>query len=261
VPLQAVHIEIDGSAPTTEDLRARALENYGHFTAMQVRGGRVRGLGLHLARLDGANRELFGPGLDGGLVRAHLRHALGTNHPDASVRVYVTRPEPDRPVSIMVTVRPPDGLPDGPRSLQTVPYQRVLAHIKRIGDFGQAYYGRLAERNGFGEALLTDGLEAISEAGTSNIGFFDGTSVIWPDAPMLAGITMQLLEPRLPSAGLPVRRAPVRLADLSTFAAAFVTSSRGIAPVGRVDELPMALEPGLTKTLTQVYDAVPWDEI
>ena len=53
-----------------------------------------------------------------------------------------------------VTVRPPAGpLPDS--SLQQVAYQRSLAHLKHAGDFGQGYYGRLAGRNGFGEALLT----------------------------------------------------------------------------------------------------------
>ena len=53
----------------------RALGSYGHFTAMQVRAGATRGLPLHLARLDAANRELFGVPLAG--------------QADASVRVYV----------------------------------------------------------------------------------------------------------------------------------------------------------------------------
>jgi hypothetical protein len=48
----------------------------GHFTAIQVRGDAVRGLGLHLSRLDLATRELFGTGLDGELVRGYIRHAL-----------------------------------------------------------------------------------------------------------------------------------------------------------------------------------------
>lgn len=255
-----MRIEIEGRAPTTEQLRVRALDSYGHFTAMQIRGGRVRGLDLHLARLDAANRELFGAGLDGAVVRAHIRHALGTE-PDASVRVYVSRPDPDMPVSVMVTVRPPDGMPDGARSMQSVPYQRVLAHLKRTADFGQAYYGRQAERNGFDEALLVGPGGVISEGGITNIGVFDGTGVIWPDAPALAGITMQLLEPRLAGAGLPARRGRVRLADLPSFAAVFVTNSRGIAPVGRVDELGIAVDPGLMKTLAEAYDSVPWDEI
>jgi branched-subunit amino acid aminotransferase/4-amino-4-deoxychorismate lyase len=256
-----VRIEVDGRAPTTEQLRVWAQDSYGHFTAMQVRDGRVRGLDLHVARLDAANRELFGTGLDGALVRSHIRHALGTDLPDGTVRVKASRPDPDAPVSVMVTVRPPGGMPDGAHSMQSVPYQRALAHLKRIADFGQAYYRRLAARNGFDDALLTGAGGVVSEGAATNIGLFDGTSVLWPDAPMLAGITMQLLEPRLAGAGLPTRRGPVRLADLPSFAAVFVTNARGIAPVGRVDDLRLPVDPGLMKTLAGVYDSVPWDEI
>ena len=89
-------IEINGGPATAGQLAHPAIINYGHVTAMQVRGGAVRGLGLHLARLDAATRELFGTGLDGELVRAHARHALGTDTPDASLRISVFQPPPDR---------------------------------------------------------------------------------------------------------------------------------------------------------------------
>src|SRR6266704_6014838 len=98
-------IEIDGASASAEQLRAAALGGYGHFTAMQVRGGRVRGLDRHLARLDAANREVFGAGIDAAAVTEHIRHALGDDISDASVRVYVQ--EADGSPAIMVTVRPP----------------------------------------------------------------------------------------------------------------------------------------------------------
>ena len=71
----ADNLEYNGASPTADQLRALALNGYGHFTAMQVRGGRVRGLDLHLARLDQATDELFGISLDGALVRDYVRHA------------------------------------------------------------------------------------------------------------------------------------------------------------------------------------------
>ena len=58
-------IEIDGLGASPEQLCAAALDSCGHFTAMQVRNRRVRGLDLHMARLDSANRELFGGWLPG----------------------------------------------------------------------------------------------------------------------------------------------------------------------------------------------------
>jgi hypothetical protein len=65
----------------------------------------------------------------------------------------------------------------------------------------------------------------------------------------------------LPRAGLPSRRATVRLTDLPSFSAAFVTNSLGAAPVSRVDDLAIPTDTELMNTVTQVYESVPWDPI
>lgn len=255
----AARIEIDGRAATTEQLRAFALGGYGHFTAMQVRNGRVRGLDLHLARLAAANQEVFDSALDVAAVRDHIRHALGDTG-DASVRVYGCGPG-DRP-SVIVTTRPPGGMPGGPSwKLQSVPYQRALAHIKHVGDFGQGYYQRLARRNGFDEALLTGPEAEIAEGSITNIGFCDGASIIWPAAPALAGITMQLLDRELPGVGLTSRRARVRVPDVGSFTAAFVTNARGIAAVGQIDGHVLTVDAKLMTTLTDAHQSASWDPI
>jgi branched-subunit amino acid aminotransferase/4-amino-4-deoxychorismate lyase len=84
---------------------------------------------------------------------------------------------------------------------------------------------------------------------------------VWPDAPALAGITMQLVEPRLEAAGLPTRREPVHLADLPGYRAAIVTNARGIAPVAQIDDVELAVDTELMDTVMAVYQAVPWDPI
>src|SRR6187399_2725130 len=143
-----MRIEIEGRPPSAEALWATA-SGFGHFTAMQVRGGGTRGLELHLARLEAANHELFGSGFDRDRVREFVRHALGDSV-DASVRVYVFE-SADEPL-VMVTVKEPAEL-TSPQRLQSVEYQRPDAHLKHLAT-GQAYYGRLAHRNGFDDALL-----------------------------------------------------------------------------------------------------------
>jgi branched-subunit amino acid aminotransferase/4-amino-4-deoxychorismate lyase len=256
----ADRIEVDGREARSDLLPFPAV-TYGHFTAMQVRGGRVRGLDLHLERLDAGNRELFDAPLEGSRVRELVRHALRDGS-DASVRVYAFASDDDGDdVSVMVTVREPKAPPDHAVGLRSVPYQRSVPHTKHISDFGQAYYGRLARRAGFDDALLTgpDGL--VSECAIANIALFDGASVVWPDAPALQGITMQLLQRWLPEAGLPSRNAPVRLGELDAYRSAFVTNARGVAPVGRIDELPMAVDTELMETVTRAYVSVPWDQI
>ena len=254
-----MRIEIDGQSATVEQLGAAAPAGYGHFTAMQVRNGRVRGLRLHLARLDAANREMFGAGLEAAAVLGYIRHALGEQTHDASVRVYVY--EAPGGHAVMVTVRPPGTMAPNVWRLQTVPYRRSLAHLKHIGDFGQGYYQRLARRNGFEEALLTGPDGIVCEGSITNIGFFDGSGVLWPDAPALAGITMQILERALAEHGLPSRRAPVRVSGLGSFGAAFVTNSHGIAPVGQIDDLTVPVDGALMSVLMQAYDSAGWDPL
>lgn len=256
-----LRIEIDGRAATAEALWSAMVGGYGHFTAMQVRDRTARGVDLHLTRLDEGTRALFGSGLDGERVRGLIRHALGDDIRDASVRVNVFDSEPDAELSLMVAVREPASMPGTPQSLQTVAYQRPLAHTKHVGGFGQAYHGRRAKENGFDEALLVGPDGVVAEGSITNIGFAEGDSIVWPDAPALRGISMQVLERELSKAGMPWRRRPVRVVDIGSFDGAFITNSRGIAPVGRIDQTILPTDAELVSTVTRVFDAAPWDPI
>ncbi len=260
-------LEVDGRAATVDDLTYLAMGGYSHFTAMQVRDGRTRGLGFHLARLDAATRELFGGSLDGERVRELIRHALatGTDGPaaDASVRVNVFRPEstPGTPVRLMVSVRPPGAAPAAVVGLRAVDHQRPVAHLKHSGGFAQAYYGQLAADEGFDEALLVGPGGVVAEGALTNIGFIEGDTVVWPDAPALHGIAMQVLERELAAAAVESKRRPVFLSDLPSFDGAFVTNSRGFAAVGRIDRLEVPLGAPLLARLRGLADAAPWDVI
>jgi len=246
-------IEIDGRPATVATL-APALANYGHFTMMQVRGGGVRGLALHLDRLDAASRELYGHGVDGALVRARIRHALAGQR-DATVRVQVFG-EPG--TSMLVAVRPPRDMPPIAQRLASVQFGRFLAHVKSAGTFGQTFHALAAERRGFHDALLVGPGGAVAEAGIANVGFLEDGGVLWPDGPQLHGITMQLLERAL---GDGSRRATVRLADLSRFAGAFVCNSIGIAPVERIDDVELPVDRARVDALVEAYAATPPDPL
>jgi branched-subunit amino acid aminotransferase/4-amino-4-deoxychorismate lyase len=246
-----IRVEIDGREPKLEELYHPLLTGHGHFTAMQVRAGRVRGLDLHLHRLAAATRELFAAELDTGLLRTRMAHAV-RDRPDASLRVYVYRPDDLMTIAV---VRPPS-TPPGPRSLRSVRYERPAAHLKHVGGFGQRYHGDRATADGFDDALLTDHTGAVEESAIANIGFFDGTTVTWPAAPQLPGIAMQLLAPRLPS-----RTARVTLADLPSYRAAFLANSIGISPVRRIDDAVFDADPALMRLLAEAEAAIPWDPI
>ncbi|PZT74971.1 MULTISPECIES: aminotransferase class IV family protein [unclassified Streptomyces] len=252
------YAEFDGRPATEDDLRRALFFNYGHFTAMQVRGGRVRGLDLQLARLDAANRELFELPLDGTLVRRLIRHALeSAGAADASVRVHAYPPLDTGATTVMVTVRGPARMAPEPQRLMSVPYARTAPHLKRPGEFGQTYYATLARRSGYDDALLTLPDGSVTEGAITNIGFWDGTSVIWPQAPALAGVTMGVLERELPGAGLPSLRRPVTLDGLGAFRSAFVTNSQGMAPVARIDDTAFTVDEELMRRLAAAYEGAP----
>lgn len=256
-----IRIEIDGHAATVRSLWLALVGGYGHFTAMQFRDRKVRGMDLHLSRLDEGSRALLGTGLDEDRVRELIRHALGDDIHDASVRVNVFAAEVDAGVSVMVTVREPGSMPSSPQSLKSVPYQRPLAHIKHVGGFGQTYHRRSAQEQGYDEALLVGPDGEIAEGSITNIAFAEGDSVVWPDAPALRGISMQVLERELSKAGVPWLRRSIYVADVGSFDGAFVTNSRGIAPVGRIDDTTFPTDVALVSTVKRVFDAAPWDPI
>src|SRR5262249_24405089 len=76
-----------GTINTVIDLETLAFVNYGHFTAMPVFPEGVRGLRLHLERLDRDARILFGHGIDGSEVIRSVVAALEGRELPANVRV------------------------------------------------------------------------------------------------------------------------------------------------------------------------------
>jgi branched-subunit amino acid aminotransferase/4-amino-4-deoxychorismate lyase len=243
-------VEVEGRPVDTDPVPDGST---GHFTAMQVRHGAVRGLQFHLRRLREANRELFGIGLDEDRVRGLVRRALSDTE-DASVRVYVRRSDGSSAVETVVTVRPPGGI-DSPQRLRAVDYVRPMAHLKHLTT-RQSEYRELARNEGFDDALLTSGLDVVAEASIANVGFLEGSAVVWPDAPILRGITMQLLETIVQA-----NARPVRLGEIASYDAMFVTNARGIAVVSAIDDIPLADGSRAVEELRGVYNAIAWDRI
>jgi branched-subunit amino acid aminotransferase/4-amino-4-deoxychorismate lyase len=253
-----LNVELNGRAPGPADLYRIATANYGHFTSMQVRDGKVRGMALHLARLDDGNEKFFGRrgDVDDELrLRELIRHALGDVR-DASVRVSFV-PEVLVAVSDPISDEPAPAL-----RVRTDPYQRPWPEQKHAATMGLRYAQRTARDNGFDDALFVgpDGL--VREGSVWNVAFWDGTHVVFPDAPVLKGVTMVLLQIAMTMTGVPWTLRPVRRAELpDLLAAAAVNSHCPAQPIAGIDDVVFEEQDKLTAALSSAWATVPWDEI
>ena len=227
----AVELRVDGVPATPEDLTHVALINYGAYTSFRVEQGGVRGLDLHLARLESEAVELFGEPVGADRLRALMRTSVADGG-DCWLRVSLFSPgisprTPEwhgTPRVLIARSATPAPFADGPR-LQLQTYAREAAHLKHVATFGLIRARRVARAAGFDDALFVDGEGHVSEGSLWNIGFVRGDTVIWPQAPMLAGVAQALVHRGLESVGLTGRTEPVRAADLGRFDTAFLCNS------------------------------------
>lgn len=249
-------VEVDGTAADADVLSPPTLLPGAHLTALQVRGGAARGLDLHLARLGTAHLELFGSSLDTAAVRALMATAV-RDHPDSYLRVVVDEPAPGVP-RVVTVVRAPLEAPTAPQSLTPAAYVRPSAHLKHTGTFGRDLHGQAALRKGFDDALLVAPDGQVAETSIANIGFVRAGRVVWPTGPALHGITWQLIDLALAAAGAPAATERIRVDDKRAFDGAFLTSSLGVAPVGRIGTHVWS-DLGATAFVADLYAALPWD--
>ena len=259
-----VGLTIDGAPATLDDLTHVALVNYGAYTSFRVEQGGVRGLDLHLARLEAEAVELFGEPVGDSHLRGLMRGAVAGR--DACwLRVSLFSPEisPRTPEwqgapRVMIAVSPaPAPLADAPR-LQLQTYAREAAHLKHAATFGLIRARRMARLAGFDDALFVDGEGLISEGSLWNVGFVSDDQVIWPQAPMLAGVAQALVQRGLANAGLTGRTEPLRIADLERFDAAFLCNSATPAcAIAAIGERSFSTLPGLIERLQGAWASNP----
>ncbi|MEV6426463.1 aminotransferase class IV family protein [Nocardia sp. NPDC051463] len=258
-------IQRNGRAATNEELAPLAFAGYAHFTAMQVRDSRIRGLDLHLERLRVASMELFGQALPDDRVRSYLRTALAVSPPDVSLTATVYSPageftttgidvEPD----VLVRTGPATTGPQGPLRLATVEYERVLPAVKHVGEVAKTYFLRNAVAHGLDDAAFLDRKGRLSEASIWNLAFWDGTTVVWPVAEMLDGTTMSIVRRQLDRLDISQRNREITPADVPTLTGAVVMNSwtPGIA-VHRIGPAAVPEAPAFVDLLHKAYRAEP----
>lgn len=252
---------LNGNPASATDLAPLAFAGFAHFTALQVRDHRVRGLDLHLARLRAASDELFGRHVPDDDIRAYLRVALAEAPPDVSLSCFVTsRPgeftaaENSVDLDVLIRITEPAAPPAGPLLLAVTEHERHLAHIKHVGEIAKTFFLRQANADGFDDAVFVDRHGRLSEATIWNLAFWDGRSVIWPTAEILTGVTMQILVRQLRARGIRQETREINRDELSADLAAVVMNSwtPGIT-VARIGDHHLAQDSTFTRLLHDAY--------
>lgn len=253
---------LNGSPATVADLAPLAFAGYAHFTAMQIRDRSVRGLDLHLERLRSASEELFGRHLPDERITKLLRIAIDdAGATNASVTYFITSrpgefaPARDAPeLDVLVKVTDPAQPPAGPLTLAVVRHERHLPRVKHVGEVGKTLFLRQANAHGFDDAAFVDRAGRVSEATIWNLAFWDGESVIWPDADYLPGVTMQILSRRLQSMGVRQQTRAIHPVEINEqFSAVVMNSWTPGVPVSRIGETSLAHGSPLVRLLDEAY--------
>ncbi|MCT2591608.1 aminotransferase class IV family protein [Streptomyces sp. N2-109] len=258
-------VHLNGRAATAGELAPLAFAGHAHFTAMQVRGGRVRGLDLHLERLRSASMELYGRAVPDDHVRSYLRAALEAGLADLSLTATVYSPAgeftvagPEVEPRILVRTGPAASGPEGPLTLAAVEHERFLPAVKHVGEVAKTHLLRQAAAEGFDDAAFLDRGGRLSEASIWNLAFWDGTAVVWPVAEMLDGTMRRTVRRQLDGLGVPQHDREITLADLPALAGAAVMNSwtPGVA-VHRIGSVAVPPAPSFLKVLHQAHQAEP----
>lgn len=258
---------IHGIEATTAELSALALTGYGHFTSMHVEDGAVRGFDLHLERLLSNAKTVFGADLDRDTLVTDIRAAVAGSSGSYTLRVTVLDPMinlqnigtvPARPVPL-ITSRPSGGGSLPALRAKTIAFQRDTPEVKHVGLFSTLHHRVTAKKAGFDDVLFTDPISTnISEGSTWNIGFItaDGT-VIWPNAPVLPGVTMALLQ-----AANQHELQSVPLDQIGELPAAFATNaSIGVRPISTIDDHSFDPDHPVIGELQRSYATIPAQRI
>ncbi|MNP95729.1 hypothetical protein D3C85_82870 [compost metagenome] len=284
VPSSFFVVQRNGQPLPAADLASLAFAGHAHFTAMQVRGGRVRGLDLHLARLRFASQTLFGQALPDDTVRAHLRAALAAGPADLSLTATVYSPAGeftavDAVPEVLIRTGPPSNGPAGPLTLAAIEHERFLPAVKHVGEGAKTQLLRQAVAQGFDDTAFLDRHGRLGEASIWNLAFWDGEAVVWPEAEILVGTTMGIVRRQLERLGVadilvgttmgivrrqlerlgvPQRSQVLRMADLPALAGAVVMNSwtPGVA-VHRIGDVVLPAAPAFVELLHRAYEAEP----
>lgn len=223
---------LNGQFIPSSEITRLAFSGFAHFTAIQVRDGKIKGLDLHLDRLKRASLALYNKSITEKLIRSHICSAIENAPLDYSLTITIYSPKGeftaqsmDIEPAVLIRISAPSNGPDGPLRLAAINHERTLPDIKHVGEIGKTYFLHQAIKQGFDDAIFVDNNGHVSEGSIWNLAFWDGESVVWPKARMLKGTMMGVVQRQLSGLNIPQREEIITISRLAEFQGAVVMNS------------------------------------
>lgn len=254
-----------------EEIMNLALYGNACFTTMLVNNGAVRGLRLHLSRLQQDAEQLFGLSVNPDKILADVQTFLEHTSSSAALIVRVTvfpasfsfsHPERSMDLSILVTGRAQQENNRGSFRVQSVATQRSLPLQKSVNMMAGFRARRSARLSGFDDALLiANGV--ICEGPTWNVFFVQENALFTPgiNSGVLPGVTRSLVLSCCEEAGFTCQEREINICDLSQYRAVFATnSSLGVLPIDVIDGYSYP-DQEIVAQIEKLYSKIPGDGI
>jgi 4-amino-4-deoxychorismate lyase len=261
---------IDGAAGTSIPIDDRGLQyGDGLFETMKVRGGRVRFLEAHLARLTLGCERLGLPMPDGNQLRGEIAMAVAHGRGDAILKLIVTRGSGPRgyaargsftPRRIMsLHAAPVLVVPDGGVALRmsklTLTESPMLAGIKHLNRLDNVLAASEPAHEQVFDSLLLDASGLLVSGTMCNVFLVRQGRVITPTVERagVAGVMRGIVLRECAKLGLDGEVRAVPAAELLAADEVFVTNARiGVVPARSVGEHVLTMNGIATRLASHV---------
>jgi branched-chain amino acid aminotransferase len=217
---------------------------------------------LDEARFRGALRSALAQ------ARKQLVNVLTDAGEIADLRLRLTLDLESQPGDLYIAIEllevPPQEAYQEGVAIVTCTLERLQPEAKLTRFIARSQHIRQSLSPGVNEAVMVSAQGFLLEGLTSNFFAVSHDEIRTAGEAVLVGITRGLVLDSARRLGLSVRFQPVHISELSTLQEAFITSSsRGILPVCRIDELRIgAGNPGqLTRRLMYTFDEIILEQL
>ena len=219
---------VDGREPVANELLHLAMYPYGAYTSFVVEHGAIRGLDLHISRLEHASTTLFGSTVENRRIRHAIRQHISYAGENVRMRICLFNPNFDLAapaatdtISILTTSTPDTTVdtttPGAALHVRTTAAVRQLYDVKTISMLDQIVARRQAHIDGFDDVLFIEH-DTVLEGTTWNVTLFNNTTMTatTPTGALLEGVTAALLGTTATMLGYAHERRPVKTAEMFT---------------------------------------------